>query len=77
MATPPTYKYQITGVCWKKGEELAYIFDTADAEVLIRSGAISNEETAPYDIALQPLVSTGKHIRASVSGNLDRQAEFT
>lgn len=60
----PTYKYQITGVCWKKGEELAYIFDTADAEVLIRSGAISNEETAPYDIALQPLVSTGKHIRA-------------
>lgn len=60
----PTHKYQITGVRWKKGEELAYIFDTTDAEALIRPGAISNAETPPCDAALQPLASAGKHIRA-------------
>lgn len=60
----PTHKYQITGVRWKKGEELAYIFDTTDAEALIRQGAISNAETPPCDAALQPLASAGKHIRA-------------
>lgn len=60
----PTHKYQITGVRWKKGEELAYVFDTTDAEVLIRQGAISNAETPPCDAALQPLASAGKHIRA-------------
>ena len=60
----PAHKYQITGVRWKKGEELAYVFDTTDAEVLIRQGAISNAETPPCDAALQPLASEGKHIRA-------------
>lgn len=60
----PAHKYQITGVRWKKGEELAYVFDTTDAEVLIRQGAISNAETPPCDAALQPLASAGKHIRA-------------
>lgn len=60
----PAHKYQITGVRWKKGEELAYIFDTTDAEALIRPGAISNAETPPCDAALQPLASEGKHIRA-------------
>lgn len=60
----PAHKYQITGVRWKKGEELAYIFDTTDAEALIRQGAIVNAETPPCDAALQPLASEGKHIRA-------------
>lgn len=60
----PRYKYQITGTRWRKGDELAYIFDAADAEALIRPGAISNTETAPRDVTLQPLASTGKHIRA-------------
>ena len=43
---------------------MAYIFDAADAEALIRPGAISNTETAPCDVTLQPLASAGKHIRA-------------
>lgn len=60
----PIHKYQITGVRWQKGEELAYIFDTADAEALIHPGTISNAETAPCDVTLQPLASAGKHIRA-------------
>lgn len=59
-----TRKYQITGVQWQKGEELAYIFDAADAEALIRPGTIPNAEAAPCDTALQPLASAGKHIRA-------------
>ena len=60
----PTHKYQITGVRWQKGGDLAYIFDSADAEALIRPGTTSNAETAPCDAALQPLISVGKHIRA-------------
>lgn len=57
-------KYQITGVRWQKDGDLAYIFDTANAEALIRPGTISNEETALCDAALHPLASVGKHIRA-------------
>lgn len=57
-------KYQITGVRWQKDGDLAYIFDTANAEALIRPGTISNEETALCDAALHPLSSVGKHIRA-------------
>ena len=59
-----TRKYQITGVRWQKGEELAYIFDAAEAEALIRPGTIPNAEAAPCDATLQPLASAGKHIRA-------------
>ncbi len=60
----PIRKYQITGTRWQKGEELAYIFDPADAEALIRPSAIPGTGAAPYEAALQPLASVGKRIRA-------------
>jgi len=60
----PVRKYQITGVRWQKGEELAYIFDSANAEALIRPSAIPGTGANPCEAALQPLVSVGKRIRA-------------
>lgn len=60
----PVRKYQITGVRWQKGEELAYIFDSADAEALIRPSAIPGTGGAPCEAAILPLASVGKRIRA-------------
>jgi len=57
----PVRKYQITGVRWQKGEELAYIFDSANAEALVRPGAVP---VVPCEAALLPLAPVGKRIRA-------------
>lgn len=58
------HKYQVTGIRWQKGEELAYIFDTSDAEALIRPGTIAGAEAAPCEPAPRPLAPVGKRIRA-------------
>lgn len=58
------HKYQVTGVLGQKGEELACVFDTADAEALIRSGTIAGTEAAPCEATPRPLAPMGKRIRA-------------
>lgn len=58
-----TCKYQVTGVRFQKDEEVAFVFDTADAEALIQPCALQNA-TYPCTAALQPLTPVGKRIRA-------------
>lgn len=57
-------KYRITGMCCQKDGELAYIFDTADAEALIRPRMLPKMETTSCGDVINPLTSAGKHIRA-------------
>lgn len=60
----PACKYRIIGTRYQKDGELAYIFEAADAEALIRPNTLPDTEAISHDAALQPLVSVGKRIRA-------------
>lgn len=56
----PAHKYRIMGERLQRGEELAYVFHTADAEAFIQPQF--------YDTALRPLAPVGKRIRAVPEG---------
>lgn len=61
----PDQKYRVTGRLCEKDDELAYIFDTEDCEVFLKSNAISRDKLMTEGAtAFQPLTQSGKHIKA-------------
>jgi len=57
-------KYRVTGIRCQKDGDLAYIFDTADAEALIRPGTLPGTRSVSYDSTLQLFAPVGNRVRA-------------
>ena len=59
------YKYRITGTLYEQGSEVAYIFDTINAEAFFKPyivpGQTSDEDG--NEPSVQPFMPVGKHIR--------------
>ena len=58
-------KYRIMGSLYEENDELAYIFDTADSEVLLKSYVLPTQEFSDKGCSLiKPLTPYGKRILA-------------
>lgn len=58
-------KYRIIGSLYEKDSELAFIFDAANSEAFFKSYILPAKEIAPEgESSVQPLMSSGKRIRA-------------
>lgn len=58
------YKYRILGSLYEQEDELAYIFDIANSEAYLKSYMIPIQDGTNDGKPIQPLTSSGKHIRA-------------
>ena len=57
-------KYRILGTLYEQDGEIAYIFDTVDSEAYFKPNVLSKETTEEYGSSVQPLMPSGKRIRA-------------
>lgn len=57
-------KYRILGTLYEKDGEIAYIFDTVDSEAYFKPNVLSKETTEEDGSSVQPLMPSGKRIRA-------------
>ncbi len=60
------YKYRITGALYQEGDEVAYIFDTANTEAFFKPYILPGQtQTEDGETTrVQPFMPSGKHIRA-------------
>ena len=57
-------KYRILGTLYEQDGEVAYIFDTVDSEAYFKPNVLSKETTEEDGSSVQPLMPSGKRIRA-------------
>ena len=57
-------KYRILGTLYEQDDEIAYIFDTVDSEAYFKPNVLSNKTEDADGDAVQPLMPSGKRIRA-------------
>ena len=58
------YKYRILGTLYEQDGVVAYIFDTVDSEAYFKPNVLSKENGEEDCINVQPLMPSGKRIRA-------------
>lgn len=58
------YKYRILGTLYEQDGVVAYIFDTVDSEAYFKPNVLSNENGEGDCTNVQPLMPSGKRIRA-------------
>ena len=58
------YKYRVLGSLYEQDGEIAYIFDTLESEAYFKPGMIASDSDNEDDAEYQPLMPSGKRIRA-------------